>query len=146
MNNNYILNYNSDILLPHERVITPGGEATFTCLYRDTAEDVPYVQFQWFVNGTQVEELNLGDRIITDVNDLIGHIHFINVTVEYNDTTVQCRVNNTSGDITFSDNNATLFVQGEESGYLLVANTGSGILTSIVVVRLKETRRSCSYC
>ena len=91
-------------------MIPLGGENTFTCTNRATTENVS--QFQWLVNGTLVEELNLGDRITTDHNNHVGYLHFINITENYNNTIIQCRVNLTSGDITFSDN-ATLLVQGE---------------------------------
>ncbi len=103
----------SDILPPNEKVIPTGGYVTFTCINRATNEDV---QFQWLVNGTRVENLNLEDMIMTDDrNNFVGLILFMNITVDYNNTIVQCKVNFTSGDIILSDN-ATLLVQGEEYG------------------------------
>ncbi len=43
----------------------------------------------------------------------IGHLTFRNIPLEYNDTTIQCIVTLTSGEI-LQSNNATLLVQGKE--------------------------------
>ena len=96
-------------------MIPLGRETTFTCINRATTGDV---QFQWLVNGTLVEDLNIGDRIMTDSNNVFGEIYFMNIPLDYNDTTIECRINNITGDII-----ATLLVQGEECGNFLVANT-----------------------
>ncbi len=98
----------TDIVPPHVRVIPLGGDATFTC--KDRATDGEIRQFQWLVNGTRVDNT---DRTMTETNPFFGHIHIRNVTLDYNNTIVQCVISLTSGDGTFSDN-ATLLVQGEE--------------------------------
>ena len=90
------------------RVSPLGGVTTFTCLYIPLNGTLP---IHWIVNGTWLEDLEQRDGI--EVVDLpyIGHLNFINISVEHNDTTIQCRVDFTSGEIVYS-NNATLFVQG----------------------------------
>ena len=89
-------------------MIILGGETAFTCRVIGTVE-----QIQWLVNGTHLEELNQRDGIEDDVTFGIGLLTFRNIPAEYNDTTIQCVVTLTSGEIIRS-NNATLLVQGEE--------------------------------
>ena len=110
MNHTYLLVTSSDNLVPTERVIVPGGETTFTCIHTSVIGVIE--QFQWLVNGTRLEDLNQTDRIEAE-NNIIGHLHFINIPVEYNSTTIQCIIDFTSGE-SIPSNNATLFVQGEE--------------------------------
>ncbi len=102
----------SDIRIPHQKVIALGREDQFICRNADQFEDIS--QFQWLVNGTLVEEANPEDEIYVDNGDHLGHIHFINVPVDYNNTIAQCRVTFASdGNITYS-NIGTLLVQGED--------------------------------
>ena len=90
-------------------VTTLGGMHTFDC--RSINNDVQ--QYQWLVNGTELQELNLTDGVImTEDNDVIAFISFNNITMKYNGTTIQCIANLTSGEI-IPSNNATLLVQGE---------------------------------
>ena len=89
-------------------VIILGGDTAFTCRVTDTVQ-----QFQWLVNGTLLEDLNQRDGIEDAVTFGIGLLTFRNIPLGYNDTTIQCIANFTSGGIIRS-NNATLLVQGEE--------------------------------
>ncbi len=70
-------------------------------------------QFQWLVNGTRLEDNDQRDGIEEHMTRTTGILTFLNVPVEYNDTTIQCIAIFTSGEIMYS-NNATLLVQGEE--------------------------------
>ncbi len=88
-----------------------GGETTFTCLYAPLSGHIEHIQ--WIVNEIRVEELEQRDGILVDNVQNVGHLHFINISVEHNDTLIQCRVNLTSGEI-INSNNAILFVQGED--------------------------------
>ena len=99
----------SDIIDQPERVIVSGEDTTFTCY---TAIFGPIEQFQWLVNETRLEDLNKTEGIEAE-NNFIGHLHFTNIPVEYNGTTIQCIIYLTSGESVHS-NHAMLFVQGEE--------------------------------
>ncbi len=70
-------------------------------------------QFQWLVNGTPLEDNDQRDGIEEHMTRTTGILTFLNVTVEYNNTTIQCIANYTSGAIMYS-NSAKLLVQGEE--------------------------------
>ncbi len=91
-----------------QRVITPGEGTVFLCRVTGTVEQV-----QWLVNGTQLEDINQRDGIEDGFTFGTGHLSFRDIPVEYNDTTIQCIVTLTSGDI-IPSNNATLLVQGKE--------------------------------
>ena len=89
-------------------MIILGGDTAFTCRGTSAVQ-----QIQWLVNGTQLEDLDQRNGIEHDVTFGLGHLTFRNISVEYNDTTIQCIVALTSGEI-LSSNNATLLVQGEK--------------------------------
>ena len=97
------------ILQAHEEVITPGLTAPFLC---QVINNSGLRQFHWLLNGTRLENLNL--RVDAYKSRNVGVLSFLNVTVEYNDTTIQCIANFTSGEI-FCSNIATLLVQGEDN-------------------------------
>ncbi len=88
-------------------VVIPGGMSTFVCQSINSGD---IQQFQWLVNGTQLESTE-GIRATVQSN-IIGILSFNNIPVEYNGTTIQCIVTLTSGE-TISSNNAALLVQGE---------------------------------
>ncbi len=91
------------------RVIIPGEDTVFTCRVTGTVE-----QIQWLVNGTRLEDINKRDGIEDEVIFGLGSLTFSNVSVGHKDTTIQCIVTLTSGEIIRS-NNATLLVQGNFS-------------------------------
>ncbi len=90
-------------------MIVPGDDATFTCIYSSIFDVIE--QFQWLVNGTRLEDLNQTEGIRTE-NNIFGHLHFTNIPVEYNGTTIQCIIDFASGESTPS-NHAMLLIQGE---------------------------------
>ncbi len=101
-----------DIIPDPLRVAYLGGETTFTCSYTPLRGRIQHIQ--WIVNGTQAELIQTDGIMVENIQN-IGHsqLHFINISVEHNDTNIQCIVNLTSGMIIHS-NNATLHVQGED--------------------------------
>ncbi len=102
---------------PQEKVITPGGIAIFHC---EIINNNDMRQLYWLVNGTRLEDLKLGDDRVNDyMSRGVRSLTFLPIPVEYNDTTIQCFANFTSGEIMYS-NNATLLVQGEEKSYIYV--------------------------
>ncbi len=95
------------------RVASLGGPTAFICMYAPFHNNIQ--QFQWIINGKQVEEDEQREGIMVhnDIVKNVGHLFFNNISVEYNDTIIQCIVNLTSGDM-IESNNATLFIQGED--------------------------------
>ncbi len=93
------------------RVASLGRQTAFVCIYTPARDDIQ--QFQWIINGTQVDEDEQREGIVINNVKNVGHLIFINISVEYNDTIIQCRVNFTSGDM-IESNIATLFIQGED--------------------------------
>ena len=83
-----------------------GAEAVFTCNVGDIYDTV-----QWLVNGTLDDGLNM--NIVSEFSQItrVGNLLFRYVPMEYNGTTIQCRANSSSGDITHSII-ITLLVQG----------------------------------
>ncbi len=69
-------------------------------------------QFQWLVNGTRLEDFDQTDGIMTTVKNDFGILALSNISLEYNETTIQCIITLTSGE-NISSNDATLLVQGE---------------------------------
>ncbi len=101
-------------LQPLQEVATPGRTAPFIC---EAINSNDIQQFHWLVNGTRLEYSNLGDRVDDYVSHTTAVFIFLNVSVEYNDTTIQCIGTFTSGEINYSTI-ATLLVQGEELLYI----------------------------
>ncbi len=107
-------------------MIVPGEETTFTCTYTSIFDVIE--EFQWLVNGTLLEDLNKTEGIEAE-NNIVGHLHFINITVEYNGTTIQCIIHFTSGE-SVPSNHAILFVQGKEKIMRLAANCSNTLCRS----------------
>ncbi len=98
------------MIIPTEEVTIPGMMSTYVCQSINTGN---IQQFQWLLNGTRLEDLNKTDRIRTvNLDQIIGIIHFNNITVDYDNTTIQCKVTLPSG-VVISSSNAKLLVQGE---------------------------------
>ncbi len=68
---------------------------------------------QWWINGTLLEDLSL-TNVETEFSQLTrqGAILFNNISVEYNNTNIQCSATLDNGE-TEDSNNFTLLVQGE---------------------------------
>ena len=68
---------------------------------------------EWLINGTRLEDLSL-TNVETEFSQLSrqGTLVFNNISVEYNNTNIQCRATLSNGE-TVDSNNVTLLVQGE---------------------------------
>ncbi len=98
-------------LTPSQDVVTtPGRSVPFVC---ESINSRGLRQLHWLVNGTRLEDLSLGDRVEDYMSRGVRTLFFLTVSVEYNDTTIQCIANFSSGEIVYS-NNVSLLVQGEE--------------------------------
>ena len=93
------------LTLTGDRASYPGGRAAYSCFGG--------VGVQWLVNGTGVEDLNLGDDVVVEFSEAReeGNLLFRNIPPEYNETTIQCRANYSSGTSSTSDT-VTLLLQG----------------------------------
>ena len=89
--------------------------AIYLCHYINNNGNIQ--QYHWLVNGTRLEDLNLGDRVQDFMTRTTGSLLFMNIPEEYNNTTIQCKATLTSGEIIYS-NNATLLVQGEDPVFI----------------------------
>ncbi len=69
---------------------------------------------QWLINGTQYEDLSL-TNVVQRFSQLTGQetLVFNNISVEFNNTNIQCRATLSNGE-TEDSNNVTLLVQGEK--------------------------------
>ncbi len=86
-----------------------GDNPTYNCA---SSSDI-ITSVEWLVNGTRLEDLSL-TNVETEFSQLSrqGTLVFMNISVEYNNTNIQCRATLSNGDIVDS-NNDTLLVQGE---------------------------------
>ncbi len=68
---------------------------------------------EWLINGTQLEDLSF-TNVETEFSQLSrqGILIFRNISVEYNNTNIQCRATLSNGE-TVDSNNFTLLIQGE---------------------------------
>ncbi len=81
-------------------VTTPGTGVSFISCEFFNSDGLQ--QFQWLVNGTRLEDLNRSDKVDGYVSHRTGVIIFLNVSAEYNGTTIQCIANFTSEEIVYS--------------------------------------------
>ncbi len=90
-------------------VFIPGRNPVLSCAsISDTITSV-----EWLINGTPLEDLSL-TNVETQFIELFrqGGLVFNNISVEYNNTNIQCRATLSNGE-TVDSNNFTLLVQGE---------------------------------
>ena len=90
-------------------VFIPGDNPIYNCASpSDTIKSV-----EWLINGTLYEDLSLTNvgMVFSELTEQ-GAIRFNNISVEYNNTNIQCRANLSDGETEYS-NNFTLLVQGE---------------------------------
>ncbi len=68
---------------------------------------------EWLINGTRLDDLSL-TNVAAEFSQLTrqGALVFNNISVEYNNTNIQCRATLSNGEAVDS-NNSTLLVQGE---------------------------------
>ena len=86
----------------------PGGRVFFTCIGAHDAES-----FQWLINGTLRENLNLTNVEVVPSNfSGVQSLLFNNVSPDYNSTTVQC-IAVQSDKTPLSSNIVEIFVEGK---------------------------------
>ncbi len=92
-------------------VFIPGEIPIFNCA--TSSRTITITSVEWLINGTQLEDLSL-TNVETEFSQLFrqGLLGFNNISVEYNNTNIQCRVTLSNGE-TVDSNNSTLLVQGE---------------------------------
>ncbi len=90
-------------------VFIPGNNPGYTC----RSSSVIITSVQWLINGRPLEDLSLTNVVAAFVAQTRqGSLVFKSVSVEYNNTNIQCRATLSSGE-TVDSNNSTLLVQGE---------------------------------
>ncbi len=90
-------------------VFIPGRNPTYSC----ASISGTITSVEWLINGTRLEDLSL-TNVVTEFSELTeqGTLRFNNISVEYNNTNIQCRATLSNGE-TVDSNNVTLLVQGE---------------------------------
>ncbi len=101
-----ILYFNLVTLTSNGNVFIPGGNPTYIC----ASPSGTITSVQWLIKGTQLENLSL-TNVETEFSQQTsqGILVFFNVSVEYNNTNIQCRATLDNGETVDS----TLLVQGE---------------------------------
>ena len=85
-----------------------GRDAVFTCI----SSSAVVTNVEWLINGRSLNGLQLSnvDQGFEPVSG-VGSLRFRNVSVEYNNTVVQC-IANTSSQRQISSRNSKLLIQG----------------------------------
>ena len=89
--------------------VAVGDQADYVCTLNNKNGDI-----QWIINSMPLEDLNLPNVQTTSLTGR-GFLLFNDLSVNFNETTVQCRVNN-SGTVIYSNINK-LLVQGMPQAY-----------------------------
>ncbi len=89
----------------------PGHNPVLNCA--SISGTIAITSVEWLLKGTRLEDLSL-TNVETDFIELArqGVLLFNNISVEYNNTNIQCKVSLSNGE-TVDSNNFTLLVQGE---------------------------------
>ncbi len=87
-------------------VFIPGRNPVLTC----ASISGIIISVEWLINGTELEDLSLTNVEAGFIGQ--GVLVFNNISVEYNNTNIQCRANLSNGE-TVDSNDFTLLVQGE---------------------------------
>ncbi len=90
-------------------VFIPGANPTYNCASLSRT----ITSVEWLINGTRLEDLNL-TNVQREFSQLSrqGTLIFNNVSVEYNNTNIQCRATLSNG-TTVDSTTSTFLVQGE---------------------------------
>ncbi len=108
-------------------VFIPDVNPIFNC---GAASDAPITitSVQWLINGTRLEDLSL-TNVGTEFSQLSrqGTLVFNNISVEYNNTIIQCRANLSNGE-TVDSNIDTLLVQGEMCKLVVMSSCYLGLI------------------
>ncbi len=110
----YLSSSNGDVFIP-------GRNPVLSCASPfDTITGV-----EWLINGTRLEDLSL-TNVVTEFSQLFrqGGLVFNDISVEYNNTNIQCRATLSNGE-TVDSNNFTLLVQGEREIDLKMVKDGA---------------------
>ncbi len=90
-----------------------GDDSRFNCL----STSVTFISVEWLINGTRLEDLSFTNvETPFTAAATVETLLFNNISVEYNNTNIQCRATYDNGD-TADSNNITLLVQGERNDY-----------------------------
>ncbi len=89
-------------------VFIPGNDPGYNC----GSSSVTITSVQWLINGTRLKDLSL-TNVATEFIERTRHgtLVFNNISVEYNNTNIQCRATLSNGE-NVDSNNSTLLVQG----------------------------------
>ena len=90
----------------------PGGALNFFCL--STSSSPSLTAIEWTLNGTEIQEVNMGCVIITEDFTAVpgGTLNFKNLSEVYNNTVIGCRASLSNGGT--SSDTSTLLLQGIE--------------------------------
>ncbi len=101
-------------LISNSNVFIPGRDHVYICV----SSTATIRSVQWLINGTRLEDLSL-TNVETEFSEKSRRamLVFINISVEYNNTNIQCRATLSNGE-TVDSIDSTLLVQGK-----LVAST-----------------------
>ncbi len=97
-------------------VFIPGVNPVFNCgSASDATITTTITSVQWLINGTPLGDFSL-TNVETEFSQLSsqGTLVFNSISVEYNNTNIQCRATLSNGE-TVDSNNSTLLVQGERN-------------------------------
>ncbi len=91
-------------------VFNPGDSPIFIC----GPSSGTITSIEWLINGTRLEDLNL-TNVKTELSNITTQetLFFNNISVEYNNTNIQCIATLSNGE-SVDSNNHTLLVQGEQ--------------------------------
>ncbi len=88
----------------------PGGrDPALNCA--SLSDTITITSVEWLINGTRLEDLSLTNEFSQLTKQ--GVLVFNNISMEYNNTNIQCRATLSNGE-TVDTNNVTLLVQGEK--------------------------------
>ena len=90
----------------------PGANPVYICGLNTESDNITSVQ--WLINGRQLEDLNL-PNVEIGFNQYYGMrvLRFNSISVEYNNTNIQCRATFSNGETAGSNNVKLLVEEGE---------------------------------
>ncbi len=116
------------ILISSGNVFIPGVNPVLNCGSASDAT-ITITSVQWLINGTPLEDLSF-TNVETEFSQISrqGTLVFNNISVEYNNTNIQCRANSSNGE-TVDYNNAILLVQGEMCKLVVMSSYYLGLIS-----------------
>ncbi len=106
-------------------VLIPGDNPTYNC----ASPLFTITSVQWLIDETRLEDLSL-TNVETEFSQLTeqGTLRFNDISVEYNNTNIQCRATLSNGE-TVDSNNVTLLVQGEMCKLVVMSSCYLGLIS-----------------